>query len=704
MNINENEQTIIPTTVAEIPPESSPPPFPILWQRLGLGAVMLISIFFNFWQLGQNGFGNLYYAAAVRSMGDNWHAFFFNSFDSVGFVTLDKPPVGFWLQVISTKIFGFTPFAVLLPQALAGVASVYLLYILVKRHFGVPAGLLAALALAASPISVVTNRNNTIDSTLVAVILLATWCVFRATETGKLSWLLATGALIGLGFNIKMLEAYLVLPALALVYLLGTNKRLTTKIAHLLIAGVLMATISFAWIAVVDLTPASQRPYIGSSQNNSALSLAIGYNGLQRLLGNSRGGGTAPGVAGGNGGTRPTFPTGGNFNGPPPNFGGSGHTPPTGTTPNAGGPNGGNAGGPGGGGQGMFNTGNPGIFRLFSNPLGGQIAWFLPLAIAGFIALAWQRRFRPIGDKQQQSLLLWGTWLLTMGIFFSVASFFHQYYLSQFTPAISALFGIGLVTMWKDYRGSSWKGWLLPASIAVTALVQIGIIAGDSSWGSWLIPVIAVPALGAVAVLVWFRLNAHPVMTSIRMLTIAGIAVAALTLTPFIWSAYPAINNTSSDLPIAGSSSSFGAAGGNNNQTGTTGLITYLEAHQGSATYLVATSSSMSADSIIIASNKPVMSLGGFSGSDPILTTSELTALVKNGTVRYFLLNGAGGGGNNMNATATGTTAAAGPGGQSTATSWVQQTCTVVASSAYQSTTANMQSSGQLYDCGSIAG
>src|SRR6266568_2726035 len=249
--------------------------WPPIWRRLALAVVMLISIFMNFYQLGQNGFGNLYYAAGVRSMLDNWHNFFFVSFDPGGFVTIDKPPLGFWLQVLSAKLFGFTAFSVYLPQALAGVLSVLLLYHLVRRHFGVVAGLLAALALAISPISVVTNRNNTIDSTLVLVMLLGAWAVMRAAETGKWRWLMLTAVLVGLGFNIKMLEAYLVVPAYALVYLLAAPRRIWVRIGHLALAGLLMLSISLSWAVAVDLTPASQRPYVGSSQDNSALVGAI---------------------------------------------------------------------------------------------------------------------------------------------------------------------------------------------------------------------------------------------------------------------------------------------------------------------------------------------------------------------------------------------------------------------------------------------
>src|SRR6184192_4778861 len=235
-----------------------------LWHRLALCGVMLFSIFMNFYQLGQNGFGNLYYASAIRSMLDNWHNFFFVSFDPGGFVSIDKPPLGFWLQAASAKIFGFTPFSIFLPQALAGVLSVLLLYHLVRRHFGVVAGLLAALALAVSPISVLTNRNITIDSTLALTLLIGAWAVLRAAETGKLRWLLLSAVIVGIGFNIKMLEAYLVVPAFGLLYLLAAPRSIWKRIGHLAIAGALLLVISLSWVVAVDLIPASQRPYVGS--------------------------------------------------------------------------------------------------------------------------------------------------------------------------------------------------------------------------------------------------------------------------------------------------------------------------------------------------------------------------------------------------------------------------------------------------------
>jgi 4-amino-4-deoxy-L-arabinose transferase-like glycosyltransferase len=307
----------------------------------------------------------------------------------------------------------------------------------------------------------------------------------------------------------------------------------------------------------------------------------------------------------------------------------------------------------------MFNTGNPGLLRLFNEPLGGQIVWLLPIALLGMLALAWQHRPRFREDRQQQSLILWGTWLLTMAVFYSVATFFHQYYLSTFAPAICALFGIGVVVMWQDYRRSGWRGWLLPLALLLTALEQIHIILSDPSWGTWLIPLIAITCAIAAAILFAARL-----VTRLRL----NARVLVL-------------------LVPGASGQSFGGLG--SNSATNTALIRYLEAHRGRAKYLVAVVSSNEADSIILATNQPVMALGGFSGSDPILTTAQLAALVKNGTVRYFLLNGSGGGGPG--------------GGQSTLTTWITQHAKVVSSSQWQSTSTSISSDGvggasQLYE------
>ncbi len=625
--------------------QTAPQRFP-LWQRFALGGILLVSIFMNFFQLGKNGFGS-FYPPAVRSMMDNWHNFFFASYDPGGFVTIDKPPVGFWLQVFSSKIFGFTPFSVLLPQAIAGVLSVLLLYHLVKRHFGTSAGLLAALGLALSPISIVTNRNVTIDSTLALVLLLGAWAVLRAAETGRLRWLLLAAALVGLGFNIKMLEAYLVVPAFGLLYLLAAPKRLWVRVAHLALAAVVLLVISFSWAVAVDLTPTSQRPYVGSTQDNSEISLALGYNGIDRLLGRFGGpGGFRPNRAttstprSGNTGTNGTTP---------PTTGNSGTTNPgNGGTFNrgngAGQPPAQRGGGAGGAG-GLFDIGNPGPLRLFTEPLASQIVWILPLALLGLLALAWQSRPRFQMDLRQKSMILWGAWLLTTAIFFSVAGFVHQYYMTEMAPAIAAMFGIGLVTMWQDYRRGGWKGWLLPLALAATIAEQIYVLTSYPAWGRVLIPILAVLGILAVLVLVVAKIAPRIGSRTRLLLPALGIGVLALMITPLVWAAIPVFESTQADQLTAGPLDTGGFGGGNAGAAGQADntnakLVSYLEANQGNAKFLVAVPSSMSADSIIIATNKPVMAMGGFSGSDPILTTSQLATLIANGTVRFFLLNG----------------------------------------------------------------
>src|SRR6266849_4259580 len=350
------------------------------WHRLGLVGVTLISVFMNFYELGKNGFGS-YYPAAVLSMTDSWHNFFFVAYDPGGFVSIDKPPVGFWLEAASAKIFGFNSVSILLPQALAGVLSVWLLYYLVRRHFGVVAGLLAALALALNPISILTNRNVTIDSTLTLVLLLGAWTVLKAAETGRLRWLLLSAFIVGVGFNIKMLEAYLVVPAYGLLYLLAAPRSIWKRIGHLASAGLVLLVVSFSWVVAVDLTPASQRPYVDSTQDNSELSLALGYNGIQRLLGGifgGRRGGPSPNTS-----TNATNSSGNTSrNGTSSTAG----TPPT--NGNGGSTNSGRNGAgrqqPGAGGfGGIFDTGAVSPLRLFQESLGSQVSWLLPIALLG---------------------------------------------------------------------------------------------------------------------------------------------------------------------------------------------------------------------------------------------------------------------------------------------------------------------------------
>ena len=712
---------------AEITIQSHPKDQPIehptgawspLWQRITLGAVMLISVFMEFFQLGQNGFANPFYAAGVRSMLDSWHNFFFVSYDPGGFVSIDKPAFGFWLQTISAKIFGFTAFSVYLPEALATVFSVLILYHLVRRHFGVTAGLLAALALAITPLSVITGRNNTIDSTLVLSVIVGAWAVLKATETGKLRWLLLCAVAIGVGYNIKMTEVFLVVPAFGLLYLLAAPKKIWTRIWHLAVALLVMLVIALSWSVVVDLTPASQRPYVGSSSDNSEISLAIGYNGIQRLLG--MGGGPQ-------------------MNMPSQAANGSNTSKRSASSTPQGLPSsGGNSSGTNGGISGSLSqgTGTAGPFRLFSAPLGGQIVWLLPFALLGMLALAWQRRLRFREDREQMSLVLWGTWLLTTVVFFSVASFFHEYYLTIMAPAIAALFGIGVVVMWNDYRRVGWRGWLLPIALVVTAVEQIYIISSNSAWGTWLIPVIAIACFLSALLLVAVRLfprvttrfTTDERRTRLSLQSVVVLGLIGLMITSAVWSIIPVLQNTGGD-PIAGPSTVGSTTTGGSASTGpmstNTKLISYLEAHQGNTKYLLAVTGSIDADSIILAANKPVMAMGGFNGSDPILTTARLKALIANGTVRYFLFSSGsstsgvpGGNLNNLPANIKklieeGKLSISGGGNssaQSTLTSWVTKNCSTVPTNLWQSSSSSTGTNGggsvggtqSLYDCATL--
>ena len=533
-------------------------------------------------------------------MADSFHNFFFVSYDPGGFVSLDKPPLGFWLQTISVKIFGFTPFSVFFPQALAGVLAVLVLYFLVSRHFGFTAGLLASLALAVSPLSVATSRDTTIDSTLVLILLLGAWAIMKAAENGKWRWLLLSAVLVGLGFNIKTLEAYLVVPTFGLLYLLAAPRTLRVRVGQLAVALVVLLVVSLSWLVVVDMTPASQRPYVGSSQNNSEIGLTFGYNGLQHLSQSAENGGdsTSPGT----------------------------HETTTMTARVT---------------QWLFHIVIIPI-ALFG-PLGGQIAWFLPCALLAIFALGQRQRPHFRDDYSRHSRLLWSMWLLTLVAFFSVSNDFSLYYMTVLMPAICALFGIGIVVMWQNYRRGNGRGWLLSLALLLTAVEHISIIAFNPAWGERLIPVIALLTALALLVLIVYRLRI-PYVTSLsaRVLgPLLGLAVVGFFLTPTLWSALPALQNRVSLVPRAGPDqrSFFPKNYLAPTTTVDAKLVRYLETQQGATKYLVATVSAKDAGAFILATNKPVMALGGFAGTDPILTPASVQTLITNNTVRFFYLN-----------------------------------------------------------------
>lgn len=268
---------------------------------IALALILALGAFLRFYKLGAGSIGNTYYAATVKSMLMSPSNFFFGAFEPGGSVTVDKPPLGFWVQSLSAAILGINGFSLALPNALAGLGSIVLVYYLVKEQFSRGAGLVAALVLAVFPITIATERNNTIDGLLVFVLLLAVWAVWKAVQSGKLRYLLLGAFIIGLGFNIKMLQAYMIIPAVYALYLFGAKQSWWTRVWHLSVATLLLLAVSLSWAVAVDLIPAEKRPFIGSSEDNSVLELIIGHNGLTRLGLNDNKGGR-------DGGNRPQQP------------------------------------------------------------------------------------------------------------------------------------------------------------------------------------------------------------------------------------------------------------------------------------------------------------------------------------------------------------------------------------------------------------
>lgn len=680
--------------------------------------IVLLAVFLNGYNIWTDKYVNTYYTTAVASMLENFHNFFFASLDSAGSVTVDKPPLTFWIQTISAYIFGLHGWSVILPQALAGVGSVLLLYRLVKPTFGLASARISALAMACTPVVTAVSRTNNIDSMLVFTLLVATSLLFRGIQRSSIWRLFGAFAVVGFAFNMKMMQAYMVLPALYLLYLLGVRMGWKKKIGVLAGATAIMVGISLSWAIVVDSIPADKRPYIGGSTNNSVLELALGYNGISRLTGErgpGGGPGGAPGQTGGMTNRSGDGPAGVAGNGGPGVYGneaGDGPYQPDrpggdrGQARNPGqgvdGANGGNFGpggnggnfGPGGNG-GSFGTGEKGPLRLFQSGLSGQASWLLPFAAVGTVVLLAGLRRRNLTRKHQETLF-WLAWLVPGMVFFSIAGFFHQYYLIMLAPPIAALVGAGWTGLWNSYRDrSGWQSWLLPAAVALTTALQWYIIHPyDSTIGrGWSI---GIAAAGVIATIALVLLKIKP--TDLRISSTAAIAgLLVLLIGPLYWAATPITYGVSSMTPIAGPGTDRGFGGmipggggpGGMNQGARPNvgvrmdeiqagvneqLLAYLEANNTGEKYLFAAMNYNTAAPYMIDARASVMILQGFNGSDPVYTADKLEAMVARGEVKYFMIGGFGGG------------MGGGRDGNSELTQWITEHGTVVPSTDWQST------------------
>jgi 4-amino-4-deoxy-L-arabinose transferase-like glycosyltransferase len=564
-----------------------------------LGALLVLAGVLYLWALDRNGFANEYYSAAVHSMSTSWHAFLYGSFDASGVMTVDKPPLALWVQALSVRVFGFSSWSMLVPQALMGVATVALVYDLTRRHFGRVAGFTAGLALVLTPIAVAISRHNNPDALLVLCCTAAVWCVVRAFEDGRARWLVLAGVAVGLGFEAKMAAALLVVPAIAAAWLYIAPRGRGAAVRQLLAGGAAMTVVGLAWPLLIWLTPAADRPWISGTSDNSIWSLILGYNGLGRLFGQSGG----PGGPGGGGG--------GGF-----------------------------------GGNGLFG-GEPGPLRLLNEALGGQAGWLLGVALVGGLGLLAATRLRR-GDARTGWLILVGGAFLTTAVAFSRAEgIFHPYYVSQLAPFIAALVGATTALI------------LGPAVVLAGVVTEIAILRDNPtslSWWPGLLAAGGVLAAVGLALVLAPRMRALVVAAAIALLLLAPGAWAAQTLGHATNGTFPAGGPASTALagpgggmgapPQGGTQAGgFGGGGGGGGMFGgdtgsLTEAIAYAKANGGGA---IAVASQSGAAGSLITSGADVAAIGGFSGRESQVTTEWLADAVESGQIRYVLTTGGGG-------------------------------------------------------------
>lgn len=589
------------------------------WTRPALLGLLAATAVLYLWDLSASGYANSFYAAAVQAGTRSWRAWLFGSLDSGNAITVDKPPASLWVMVASARLFGFSSWSLLVPQALMGVASVGLLFGAVRRWAGPGAGLVAGAALALTPAAVLMFRFDNPDAMVTLLLVAAAYAVVRAVDatSGRAAtwWLVAAGTEIGFGFLTKMGQALLIVPALGLVYLVAGPTRLRRRIASLLAALAAMVVSAGWFVALVELWPAADRPYIGGSTDNSLLELALGYNGVGRLLG-------------------------GNGNG-----------------------------GGGGGGNSSFG-GAAGITRLFTGEIALEISWLLPAALILLGAGLWVSFRAPRTDRLRAAMILWGGWTLVTGLVLSFMSgTMHPYYTIALAPGIAALIGVGTTTVWHR-RACLAARAALAVAVAATTAWDVVLLAGSGesfAWTRWVVlgaGVVAVPALLAS------RLSGSGaarriVVVGLLAATLSGVLGTAAYAVTTAGSAHtgsiPSVGSGTSSVMGGGAPSGgrFGGPGGTGPGAGTatgartasatapTGGGTGGDGDTSSAvtallsatdsTWSAAVSSSQSAASLELASGTAVLSTGGWSGSDAAVTLAQFRSDVAAGKIHYYV-------------------------------------------------------------------
>ncbi|TCJ38537.1 glycosyltransferase family 39 protein [Parafrankia sp. BMG5.11] len=628
------------------------------WVRPALLGLLAATAVLYLWGLGASGWANAFYSASVQAGSVSWKAMFYASSDAGNSITVDKPPASIWVMALSARVFGVNAWSILVPQALMGVATVGLLYAAVRRAFPAGAALLAGAVLAITPVATLMFRFNNPDALLVLLLVAAAYATLRAVETAGTRWLVWAGVFVSFGFLTKMLQALLIVPVLALVYLVTAPTRFTRRLWQVGAGTLGLIVPSGIFIAIVELVPDSARPYIGGSQHNSILELTLGYNGLGRLTGNESGS-----VGGGGGGGARTM------------------------------------------------WGTTGWGRMFGSEVGAQISWLLPTALALLVAGLWITRRAPRTDPGRAALAVWGGWLLVTGIVFSqMQGIFHAYYTVALAPAVGAVVGMGAATLWRR-REHPIAAATMAGILVLTALWSYVLLDRTPDWNPWMRWVVLI--VGFAAALLLIVLSRLP--RAARLVVVAAALVSAL-LGPLGYSIATAATPHTGSIPSAGPAGSgfggpggggrqlFGGPGGGNGgaQQGTTqvpgggtapggtapggtapggtapggttqggtapggtqggpgggmgGLLSagnpseevlaLLEADASSYTWVAASVGSNNAAGYQLASGDPVMAIGGFNGSDPSPTLEQFKQYVADGRIHYFIGGGGFGGQN----------------------------------------------------------
>ncbi|MDL9945435.1 glycosyltransferase family 39 protein [Gordonia sp. ABSL11-1] len=632
-----------------------------VWQHVSLALLIIGTGVVNLVNLSANGWANSFYTAAIQAGSQSWKAWFFGSSDMANSITVDKPPAALWIPGLSVRIFGLNPWSVLVPQALMGVASVAVLYLISKKYFGHWAGILAGTVLALTPVAAMMFRFDNPEALLILLMIAAVWATLKAVEDGRLRWMILAGVFVGFGFLTKQLQVMLIVPPLAITYLAFGQRTWLTRLGHLVAAlGALIVSAGW-WILAVELWPASSRPWIGGSQNNSILELTLGYNGFGRLNGNETGSVTPGGPGGG--------PAGAMGGGP------------------------GGTGGPGGGrGGGMW--GDTGILRMFEPAQGGQIAWLIPTAlVVGIAALVLIGRSSRT-DLRRAYLAVWGLWLVvTMAVFSFMAGIFHSYYTAALAPAVAAVAAGGAAVCWRS-RDRLWVRIVLAAGVWIAAVWGFALLGRSPDfvpWLRWLVLVVGV--LGGLVMLVAHR----PYLSALALVTAVTAALAgpaAYTIDTVstakqgsIISAGPRVEGEfgpgggpggdgrfggmrggmrggpgagGMGMPGgAGMPGGIGLSGGGGQLGGVEGgpggaggllmgsrpsaeLVAMLRSDADQYTWVAAAVGSNEASGYQIESGHSVMPIGGFNGTDPSPTLQQFQKLVSQKKVHYFLGGGRG--------------------------------------------------------------